>query len=96
MKLPEAVVDNNYLIEVTFYSTTELQDSGLDRVRGNVPVPTAAQVHFIAAFRMFDEPHLAGSLLKPVSSVLETFTSLQYRFLLKTWSCAVRALHISM
>ena len=96
MKLPDAVVVNNYLIEATFYSTTELQDSGLECTRGNEPVPTAAQVHFIAAFRMFDEPHLPGSVPKPVSSVLETFTSLQYRFLFKSWPCAVRAVLISM
>ena len=97
-KVPEAVVVINDLIEVkfNFYNTTVLQEFGLGCVRGNEPVPAAAQVHFLAAFIMFDEPHLASNVADHASSVLETFTSLQYGFLFKSWPFALRALYIRM
>ena len=79
----EAAVVINDLIEATcnFYSTTVLQDFGLGCVRGNEPVPAVAQVHFLAAFKIFDELYLVGNIANPVDSLLVTFTSLQYGFL---------------
>ena len=84
--MPEVVVVINDLIEATFnfYNTAVLQEFGLGCVRGNEPVPAAAQVHFLAAFIMFGEPHLAGNVADHVSSVPETFTSRQYGFLSKS------------
>ena len=93
VKVPEALVVVDELIYTTFkfYSTTILQDFGLICNRWNKPLPELEHVQFLAAFYMFDEPHLEGNVEGPVPSVLEVFTCRKYGFLLKSFPSAVRA-----
>ena len=83
VKVPEALVVMDELIATTFkfYSTTILQEFGLICDRDDEPVPDPEHIQFLAAFHMFDEPHLEGNLNNPVPSVLEVFTCRKYGFM---------------
>ena len=97
-KVPEARVVMDELIDTTFkfYSTTVLQEFGLSVARNNEPVPELEYSHFVAAFNMFDEPHLEGSVANPIISVLEVFTCRKYGFMFKSFPSAVRAVFVRL
>ena len=94
----EALVVTDELIDTTFkfYSTTILQEFGLICDRSDEPVPELEHIQFLAAFHMFEEPHLEGNVENPVPSVLEVFTCRKYGFMFKSFPSADRAVFVRL
>jgi hypothetical protein len=97
VKGPDAllVIDEQIATTFKFYSTTIRQDFGLVCNRDDA-VPDPGHISFLAAFQMFDEPHLVGNEDDPAYSVLEVFTCRKYGFMFKSFPSAVRAVFVRM
>lgn len=75
-------------------SATILQDLGIINPKGNDWVPARQLVHFIAAFKSFDEIPLIGDTTDPIYTLLATLSDGNYGFLYESFPLAVKAVFL--